>query len=102
MTAGWVSPGNRDLVRTNSTWIVLLFAVAASITSITNGFAFDDVKIILENGSVHSLERFWRFFNETLICRRPCVIARPLSMLLDRWRQARVQVRDFLISRWTS
>ncbi|MGZ5494695.1 MAG: hypothetical protein ACXWHG_13910, partial [Thermoanaerobaculia bacterium] len=44
-------------------WIsVCGLAIAASITSVTNGFAYDDVHIILENGRAHSLARAWEFF----------------------------------------
>lgn len=44
-------------------WIsVIGLAVAASVTSVTNGFAFDDVHIILLNDRVHSLARWWELF----------------------------------------
>lgn len=44
-------------------WIsVIGLAVAASVTSVTNGFAFDDVHIILSNDRVHSLARWWELF----------------------------------------
>lgn len=45
-------------------WICLL-ALAASITSLTNGFALDDVFVIAQNDNVHSLARAWRVFGET-------------------------------------
>jgi hypothetical protein len=38
---------------------IVLLAVAASATGITNGFAFDDVYIIEKNKAVHSLARWW-------------------------------------------
>jgi protein O-mannosyl-transferase len=38
---------------------IVLLAVAASATSITNGFAFDDVYIIETNKAIHSLARWW-------------------------------------------
>ncbi len=41
---------------------IVMLALAASATSITNGFAFDDVHIILNNGSIHSLARWWDLF----------------------------------------
>ncbi|MEO7822074.1 MAG: tetratricopeptide repeat protein [Gemmatimonadaceae bacterium] len=44
-------------------WIsVCGLAIAASMTSVANGFAFDDIHIILENRSVHSLARWWELF----------------------------------------
>jgi hypothetical protein len=42
-----------------------MFAVLASITSITNGFALDDVHIIFENDRVHSLSNLPHLFVET-------------------------------------
>jgi len=38
---------------------IVLLAVAASATGVTNGFAFDDVYIIETNKAVHSLARWW-------------------------------------------
>lgn len=38
---------------------IVLLAVAASATGITNGFAFDDIYIIEKNKAVHSLARWW-------------------------------------------
>ena len=38
---------------------IVLLALAASVTGITNGFAFDDVYIIESNAAVHSLARWW-------------------------------------------
>jgi hypothetical protein len=47
-------------------WIsVIGFAIAASVTSVANGFAFDDIHIILDNGRVHSLSRWWELFAAT-------------------------------------
>lgn len=44
-------------------WITVCgLAIAASITSVANGFAFDDIHIVLENGRVHSLARGWELF----------------------------------------
>lgn len=49
--------------RRSLAWIsVIGLAVAASVTSVTNGFAFDDVHIILSNDRVHSLARWWELF----------------------------------------
>jgi protein O-mannosyl-transferase len=43
---------------------VVLLAVAASISGIANGFAFDDVPIIVENARMHSLAHWWQLFAE--------------------------------------
>jgi hypothetical protein len=51
--------------RANAVWIVAFFAIIASITSITNGFALDDLHIIFENGRVHSLANIPHLFVET-------------------------------------
>jgi hypothetical protein len=57
-----ISRSSRHLI----VWaFVCALALAASITSISNGFAFDDVHIIAENGTVHSLTHWWRFFAES-------------------------------------
>jgi hypothetical protein len=52
-------------VRAHAVWIVAFLAVAASITSVFNGFALDDVHIIVENGRVHSLANLPHLFAET-------------------------------------
>jgi hypothetical protein len=41
---------------------VVSLAVAASISGIANGFAFDDVPIIVENERMHSLAHWWQLF----------------------------------------
>lgn len=44
---------------------IVVLALAASITSVTNLFAFDDRHIIVANQSVHSLARWWMLFAES-------------------------------------
>jgi len=44
---------------------VALLALAASATSLRNGFTYDDRWIILENGRVHELRAPWRYFEES-------------------------------------
>ena len=44
---------------------VVLLAVAASATSLGNGFTYDDVPIIKENGRVHALSNALRIFAQT-------------------------------------
>ena len=41
---------------------VVVLAVAASISGIANGFAFDDLPIIVENSRMHSLAHWWQLF----------------------------------------
>jgi len=44
---------------------VALLALAASATSLRNGFTYDDRWIIVENGRVHELRALWRYFEES-------------------------------------
>jgi hypothetical protein len=44
---------------------IALLAVAASATSLRNGFSYDDHWIIAENGRVHELRAFWSYFEES-------------------------------------
>lgn len=44
---------------------VALLALAASATSLRNGFTYDDRWIIAENGRVHELRALWRYFEES-------------------------------------
>jgi hypothetical protein len=46
-------------------WTIGLFAVAASLTGIGNGFALDDVMIIADNERIHSLSSAFRVFGES-------------------------------------
>lgn len=41
---------------------VAALAILASLSGLRNGFAFDDVPIILQNARVHSLHEWWRMF----------------------------------------
>lgn len=70
-------------LRRHAVWIVALLAVVASISGIKNGFALDDLHIIVENDRAHSLVHAWRLFGQTYW---PPVegasLYRPLTMLL--------------------
>jgi tetratricopeptide (TPR) repeat protein len=44
---------------------VALLALAASATSLRNGFTYDDRWIIVENGRVHEWRALWRYFEES-------------------------------------
>lgn len=47
-------------------WLgVAAVAFAASITSLGNGFAYDDIHAIVRNERVHTLAAPWQFFTET-------------------------------------
>ncbi|MBM3907440.1 MAG: hypothetical protein FJ363_05070 [Gemmatimonadetes bacterium] len=43
---------------------IALLALAASVTSLGNGFTYDDRWIIAENGRVHELRPLWKYFEE--------------------------------------
>jgi hypothetical protein len=61
---------------------VVLLAVAASASGITNGFAFDDVYIIQKNEAVHSLARWWELPTQSYWPpERGGDLYRPLTML---------------------
>jgi len=45
--------------------LVAVLAAAASISGILNGFAFDDVAVIVKNPALHTLSGAWRLFFES-------------------------------------
>ncbi|HEY5489615.1 MAG TPA: hypothetical protein VIK25_00365 [Gemmatimonadaceae bacterium] len=45
--------------------VIALLAVAASATSLRNGFTYDDRWIIVDNGRVHSIRALWHYFAES-------------------------------------
>jgi hypothetical protein len=42
--------------------LVAALAIAASITGLTNSFAYDDVHVIVRNPDLHTLEKVWHLF----------------------------------------
>lgn len=44
---------------------IVLLVIAASATSLRNGFTYDDRWIVVENEHVHSLRALWRYFSES-------------------------------------
>ncbi|MFN8579999.1 MAG: glycosyltransferase family 39 protein [Gemmatimonadaceae bacterium] len=54
--------GNLEPTPRATAGLVAALAVAASVTSLTNGFAFDDLAIIVGNDRVHDLHQWWRLF----------------------------------------
>lgn len=72
-----------EVVRKNAVWVVAFIAVIASITSVMNGFALDDVHIIFENDRVHSLANIPYLFGQTYWPpSEGASLYRPLTMLL--------------------
>ncbi|MEX2181293.1 MAG: tetratricopeptide repeat protein [Gemmatimonadaceae bacterium] len=63
--------------------LVAAVALAASATSLTNGFAYDDVLIIETNPAVHDLRAPWAYFGETYWgpTRGTTALYRPLAIL---------------------
>jgi protein O-mannosyl-transferase len=45
-------------------WSIAGLAVLASVTSILNGFAYDDVPIIVDDPRIHQLAGLWRMFGQ--------------------------------------
>ena len=61
---------------------VALFAFVVAAASLRNGFALDDVHIIVENVRVHSLSSFWQLFGQTYWPpEEGASLYRPLTML---------------------
>ena len=61
---------------------VALLALVVTWTSLRNGFALDDVHIIVENARVHTLDSFWRLFAQTYWPpEEGASLYRPLTML---------------------
>jgi protein O-mannosyl-transferase len=58
------SPRDRQDMRRQQ-WIIALFAAAASITGILNGFAFDDTAIIVEDTRFRSIQSLGHVFTHT-------------------------------------
>ena len=61
----------RDLSFQEQTWtavapygtaLVAVLAVVSSVSGVLNGFAFDDIAIIVNNPALHSLSRAWNLF----------------------------------------
>lgn len=65
MTQASVSYGSTDALRRYAAWLVVLLALAASITSITNGFALDDIHIIVQNDRVHGLRHVFDVLSQS-------------------------------------
>ena len=63
--------------------IVALLAIAASATSLRNGFTYDDRWIILENGRVHGVRALWHYFEESYWpMKSGAALYRPLIILV--------------------
>lgn len=74
----------RDLVPVRyGALAVALLAVVASISGLTNGFAFDDIAVIANNPALHTLQGAWKLFVSSYW--RPefgSFLYRPLTSLL--------------------
>src|SRR5581483_4346743 len=61
---------------------VIGLALLASVTSLANGFAYDDRWIIVENPTVHDALHWWRVFGDTYWPSiRNAALYRPLTIL---------------------
>ena len=61
---------------------VVSLALAASIPGINNGFAFDDVHVILQDNRTHSLAQWWQLFGQSYWpLEKGGDLYRPLTML---------------------
>ncbi|MEP6905372.1 MAG: hypothetical protein ABI875_04765 [Gemmatimonadales bacterium] len=77
------SDGARVSLSRRNAWIAIaLLSVAASCTGLLNGFAFDDIFVIVKNPSLHSLAGTWRVFGETYWpAAQGAALYRPLTSL---------------------
>jgi F0F1-type ATP synthase membrane subunit c/vacuolar-type H+-ATPase subunit K len=67
----------------NAVWLILIVAIAASITGLMNGFALDDVEVIIRNPRLHTLAAPWGLLHMTYW--RPemgATLYRPMTMLV--------------------
>jgi hypothetical protein len=60
-----VTQDNQGAARWSSIALVVGLAVAASATGLSNGFAYDDLPIIVENARIHDWRQLWRLFGDT-------------------------------------
>lgn len=61
---------------------IIALALLASVTSLANGFAYDDRWIIVDNANVHDLARWWEVFNDTYWpAIRGAALYRPFTIL---------------------
>lgn len=61
---------------------VALLALVVTAAALRNGFALDDVHIIVENARIHTLDSFWRLFGQTYWPpEEGASLYRPLTML---------------------
>lgn len=79
------TPARRLLQGRLSLLLVAGLALAASLTSLPNGFAYDDVQLVVNNGAVHQLRTAPHRFLETYWPEVPLVgpgrLYRPLTVL---------------------
>jgi hypothetical protein len=62
---------------------IALLALLASVTSLGNGFAYDDRWIIVDNLHIHSFTAPWKFFSETYWpVKNGAALYRPLTITL--------------------
>jgi hypothetical protein len=83
MTVGQTEASWEQRFRQHGVWIVVALAVAASLSGITNDFAFDDVRAIFEDSRIHSLPSLWHVFTETYwLPKYGASLYRPLTSLV--------------------
>ena len=84
-----LSPGAGAVVGSKDSWLpptlVALGAILVYLTSLANGFAYDDVSVVLENPAVHDLTnslRIWFTPYWPGAAARPAGLYRPLTIFL--------------------
>ncbi len=72
-----------EVLERNAVWIVVLLAIAASIAGLRNGFALDDIEVIIKNPRLHSLRAPWGLLEMTYWrAEMGATLYRPMTMLV--------------------
>ncbi len=81
-TAAYLERAREIVAGRFAAYIVVLLAILAASTGVSNGFALDDVHLIFENARVHSIADAWRLFGQTYWPpEEGASLYRPLTML---------------------
>ena len=72
-----------NLVRKHPALVIAIVALVVSISGLMNGFAFDDVHVIIKNPRLHTLAQPWGLFVETYWrAEMGSMLYRPLTMVV--------------------
>lgn len=70
-------------VRRNPAFVIALLAIITSLSGIGNGFAFDDIHVIVKNPRLHTMAAPWGLFVETYWrAEMGSMLYRPMTMMV--------------------